>query len=624
MHLTEQGIAVTVATAASSARARPAVGVPDVDTHVNAASSIRNGQRAASAMRRPEREEMEDVTAAKFKPSQQPSARTDARLHVAPTAADSVREVVRSPGTPLDQGSRSFMESRFGHDFSHVRVHADARGATSAQAVRADAYTVGAHIAFAAGRYAPETCGGRRLLAHELTHVIQQSSAPVDGSETPCGGIQLSDPSDRFEQQAELTAERVVAGRSIAHGTGVGPSTSQGPSSALRVQRAFGFPTWSVPTPPAWLGSYGAGAVHVKGGIWDVKLPSLGGDTWAGPYGELTRYIRAQGYSGQLEAAHIVGGEHLEDIYSGFSYDAAPCIAVDKSLHATWTKQTTDLQVGTLGGRATKTAGRAVPTRREVIGLYDEVYRAHPELREMVRDIVKLPGRVPPGHLMPVSTKMEPVTEAPSASEIEATQEIEREVVRTEGATGEVARLVSKLGTAVRVTGFLLEVIGPWLEVILDFFGRLAFAKEELRHESYGLGFAEGMAASLLGFTAEEATNMLLYPDPSRGSIGEQVAGFAGVRHEATQKGRSDGWKFAGKLRDQERREFIKEGFTRIRGRGHTIGPKFNFDDVVELGVVLKAINDELAEAAQREADWKAFAHAQSVYETGLGRGFGH
>ena len=86
-----------------------------------------------------------------------------------------VNHVLRSPGQPLDQATRVFFELRFGHDFSPVRVHTDDQAAASARAVNAQAYTVGYEIAFAAGRYTPDTAAGRLLLAHELTHVVQQS-----------------------------------------------------------------------------------------------------------------------------------------------------------------------------------------------------------------------------------------------------------------------------------------------------------------------------------------------------------------------------------------------------------------------------------------------------------------
>lgn len=86
-----------------------------------------------------------------------------------------------SGGKPLDAAARSFFEPRFGHRFDHVRVHTDTRAAESARTMSALAYTVGRDIVFGAGQYAPDTATGRRLLAHELTHVVQQtqSSSPA-------------------------------------------------------------------------------------------------------------------------------------------------------------------------------------------------------------------------------------------------------------------------------------------------------------------------------------------------------------------------------------------------------------------------------------------------------------
>src|SRR5271169_4523082 len=84
-----------------------------------------------------------------------------------------VHEVLRSPGQPLDASTRAFFEPRFGHDFSKVRVHADGEAAESARAVHALAYTVGHHLVFAESHYTPNTAPGPRLLAHELTHVLQ-------------------------------------------------------------------------------------------------------------------------------------------------------------------------------------------------------------------------------------------------------------------------------------------------------------------------------------------------------------------------------------------------------------------------------------------------------------------
>ena len=96
-------------------------------------------------------------------------------------APASVDRVLASPGRPLDVALRKDMEQRFGHDFSRVRVHFGTAAEQSAREVSAQAYTSGSHVVFAAGRYAPNTHEGRRLLAHELAHVVQQgpSAAPL-------------------------------------------------------------------------------------------------------------------------------------------------------------------------------------------------------------------------------------------------------------------------------------------------------------------------------------------------------------------------------------------------------------------------------------------------------------
>jgi hypothetical protein len=103
-----------------------------------------------------------------------------------------VHEVLRSPGRPLNPSTREFMESRFGHDFSHVRVHADGRAAESARAVNALAYTVGRNVVFGAGQYQPGTSEGKRLLAHELAHTVQQSNGFQTGAAAMKGAPTLA------------------------------------------------------------------------------------------------------------------------------------------------------------------------------------------------------------------------------------------------------------------------------------------------------------------------------------------------------------------------------------------------------------------------------------------------
>jgi hypothetical protein len=121
-----------------------------------------------------------------------------------------VHEVLRSPGQPLDAATRTFMESRFGHDFSRVRVHTDARATKSASAVNASAYTVGCNVVFAASQYAPTSRPGRTLLAHELAHVVQQRDA---GAGSPLATLPVGPSTDAAEQEADAMAGAVLSDR---------------------------------------------------------------------------------------------------------------------------------------------------------------------------------------------------------------------------------------------------------------------------------------------------------------------------------------------------------------------------------------------------------------------------
>ena len=121
-----------------------------------------------------------------------------------------VHDVINSSGRPLDPEVRGDMETRLGADFGDVRIHDDTAAHASATAVNAHAYTVGSNIVFQRDQYDPSSEQGRTTLAHELTHVIQQRSGPVDGTAAP-GGIKISDPGDRFEREASANAERAMS-----------------------------------------------------------------------------------------------------------------------------------------------------------------------------------------------------------------------------------------------------------------------------------------------------------------------------------------------------------------------------------------------------------------------------
>jgi hypothetical protein len=148
-----------------------------------------------------------------------------------------VHSTIAGGGSPLDTTTRSTMEQQLGADFGGVRLHVDAK---SAESVQAAAYTVGNDIVVHPDHFSQGTPQAQRTLAHELTHVKQQRSGPVDG--TPrAGGIQVSDPSDRFEREAERSAEVVMASTGDTHSHSGGSAAIGGEeeqhAQALGLQR---------------------------------------------------------------------------------------------------------------------------------------------------------------------------------------------------------------------------------------------------------------------------------------------------------------------------------------------------------------------------------------------------
>ena len=118
-----------------------------------------------------------------------------------------VHEVIRSPGEPLESSTREAMESRFGHDFSRVRVQHGGQAAVSADAVNARAYTVGQQVVFGPGQYAPETVTGQHLLAHELAHVVQQKDQSLLFQPK-----RISVNEDASERRADAAADSFLRG----------------------------------------------------------------------------------------------------------------------------------------------------------------------------------------------------------------------------------------------------------------------------------------------------------------------------------------------------------------------------------------------------------------------------
>lgn len=166
-----------------------------------------------------------------------------------------VYEVLRSPGQPLDTTTRAFMEPRFGHDFSQVRVHTDGKAAESARAVNALAYTVGRDVVFGTGQFRQGIVANQQLLAHELMHVIQQDRVNHISAQLP-----ISSPQDHSELEANIIAQSIfresetIKPRSASHqpsaslqrvtdsaesarATTISPTATSGTTSSIRPRR---------------------------------------------------------------------------------------------------------------------------------------------------------------------------------------------------------------------------------------------------------------------------------------------------------------------------------------------------------------------------------------------------
>jgi hypothetical protein len=164
---------------------------------------------------------------------------------MAATTASVVSDVVGSPGQTLDKNTRAFFEQRFKQDFGDVRVHSDDRAAKSAQSVNALAYTVGNHIVLGSGKYRPEAVDGKKLLAHELTHVVQQkpqATSRPGGNERnnthdPLrGGVNDAARSPLMVGQSPMAIQRKV---DVAAGTAVFKITQE-PGTTMEIKNLLG------------------------------------------------------------------------------------------------------------------------------------------------------------------------------------------------------------------------------------------------------------------------------------------------------------------------------------------------------------------------------------------------
>lgn len=196
-----------------------------------------------------------------------------------------VQRALDGPGSPLPEGLEQRLSSLFETDLSTVRLHDDARAASSAAAVGADAYTAGEHVVLGPQAPAPTTGAGERLLTHELTHVVQQRRGPV-AARPAGGGLSVSDPGDPFEREAEA----VAAGRAR-------PDLVGG--------------AWAVPTPPSAGGpAPGAPVLQRHASFEHLALGQIPPDQLAlVPAARELKLVTRQFTTGLKDAIHLLAQE---------------------------------------------------------------------------------------------------------------------------------------------------------------------------------------------------------------------------------------------------------------------------------------------------------------------------
>lgn len=191
-----------------------------------------------------------------------------------------VPAVLRSPSHSLSPTIQTEMRQKFGHNFDSVQVHTNAQAAASAELLNAQAYTVGNHIVFGANQYAPETRDGKRLLAHELTHVMQQPK-------TTHTELTVGEPDSLHEREADVQSQRILQ-----------PSQSVAPMAVSKVSQ-----------PVVQRSILGGVLGGVLGAIGGVALGALAG----GPLGAVLGGI-----------AGLIGGAAIGDSASTRSRHLTP------------------------------------------------------------------------------------------------------------------------------------------------------------------------------------------------------------------------------------------------------------------------------------------------------------
>jgi hypothetical protein len=235
-----------------------------------------------------------------------------------------VDDVVASPGRPLDDSVRSWIEPRAGRSFAGVRVHSDSRAAESARAVSALAYTVDRHVVFGEGQYQPSTQAGRKLIAHELAHVVQQSESGGGNLAMPAAKTVV--PADHpSEAAADRMADALTSPATPVPAAGAAPP---GAISRVATSGSLHCTTGTHGAPASALSILQSTELFTSLGVMlanadlnllrmDIVLPGLGA---GGGYTMPTNNQRVTNYQNRFGLPPRVGAGRFQDRLGGATY----------------------------------------------------------------------------------------------------------------------------------------------------------------------------------------------------------------------------------------------------------------------------------------------------------------
>lgn len=504
-----------------------------------------------------------------------------------------VHEVLDTPGEPLDSATRSFMEPRFGHDFSQVRVHATPGAATSAAAVQARAYTVGQHIVLGAGSPSRGSLSGRLLLAHELAHVVQQSGGR--------GAAPEVSPSAPHEADARAAAQAVATGGEarVASRTGIGLARQavnemQGVVMVAGdlVEETLGLVTRNtgeIEEALATIRDMGG----EKGATADRLLREIEGSDLA----ERHRHLR----QAQEAAADFVRdrlrsssrGNRLTTILEALRWEA---LGQDER-----------------AARAREHLNR-IERLRERVRQLDEArraaqappkFQAPPDSARKVKSPPKEPKKLAPPS---AGVKTVPVSGSSAAT---AGAKVESTVAGAASAEVKAAAHATRAGSGLSKLGglgFNLLLPGPLdaIALMVQFAGSYAEAQEAIRNRNTRVGFSIGLSAALLNRSHRAVRRHLSRKFVLDREVHTQVVGAVGIAEKSHNAGLDSGFRY-GEILSGEARDALREiGFSILLEQGRLPADRnelFSAEGVWRLAGALGPTVDQIFEAMRKEAE---------------------